>query len=208
MNRFLAALTVALVAANVAVADGLPPGAKRVTVDYKITTEKDYPDYLFFTVIGKDAVAVKLDSKTPLEVLAKDHKGGRFQARALVAVPKDAAKTYDGDKEFFAAIAAGKVEGQLKSKQFFYPSLEVKDTEKRNTIVVEYKLDKIDAKDGIVLVSKKDEPKKDNGKDSPDEEEAPVAGAPRSGALVAGLAAFAALTLGGLWLTGRARRKL
>src|SRR5438094_10667396 len=108
MKRLLAALVVGLLTASVLVADvPPPPGFKRVTIDHKITTEKDYADYAFFTVIGKDKVtAVKLDTKTPVEILAKD-RGGRFLGCTLVAVPKDAAKKYDSEKDFLAAIAAG-----------------------------------------------------------------------------------------------------
>src|SRR5262245_61749107 len=158
MNRLLALLTV-LLFAGAAVADVPPPkGFKRVVVDHKITTEKEFADYTFFTVIGKDRVTqVKFDPKTPIDIFAKD-RGGRFLNCTLVAVPKDAAKTYDSEKEFHAAIAAGKVEGQVKAKEGFFTQMEVKDTEPRNNILMEYKLEKIDAKTGIVL-AKKEEPK-------------------------------------------------
>jgi|SRR5579883_455155 len=211
MNRLLAVLTLGLVA-SVAVADVPPPkGFKRVTVDYKITTEKDYPEYAFFTVIGRNRVTpVKLDSKTPLDILAKD-RGGRFLACTLVAVPKDASKNYATEKEFHAAVAAGKVEGEVKAKEGFFTQMEVKDTEKRNAIVKEYTLDKIDAKEGIVLVAK-DSPKKDNGKDSGDDDsDTPntpsLASAPRGGLWIAGVAAALAMMFGGLWLVGRSKRK-
>jgi hypothetical protein len=189
-----------------------PPGFKIVRTDHKITTEKDQPDYEFFTVLGKDVTPVKFDAKTPAAILAKDHRGPRFMGRAFVAVPTGAAKKYDDEKEFYAAIAAGKVEGQVKAKQVFYAQQQVKDAVQGDTIVLEYKLDKIDAKDGIVL-SKKDESKKEGGKDSPDDgddapDREPVASAPRGGMWVAGLAGFAAVMLGGLWLAGRARRKV
>lgn len=212
MNRFLAVLTLGL-AASVAVADVPPPkGFKRVTVDHKITTEKDYPDYAFFTVIGRNRVTpVKLDAKTPIDILAKD-RGGRFLTCTLVAVPKDASTHFATEKEFHAAIAAGKVEGEVKAKEGFFTQMEVKDTEKRNTIVKEYTLDKIDAKDGIVLVAKKDAPKKDSGKDSPDDSPLPdspsATVAPRGGMWIAGVTAALAVMLGGFWLVGRSKRKV
>jgi hypothetical protein len=213
MNRFFAAAAVAALAAGLVVADVPPPaGFKRVQVDHKITTDKDLPDYEFFTLIGKDRVsAVKLDSKTSVEILAKD-RGGRFFGCTFVAVPKESGKNYASEKEYFAAIAASKVEGLVKAKQTFGTQMQVKDSDPRDKTVTEYKLDKVD-KDGIVLVVKKDEPnkdapKKDGGKDAPDDGDAPVATVPHGGTLVAGLAACAAVLLGGFWVVGRIRHKV
>jgi hypothetical protein len=210
MNRLLALFTVGLVA-GVAVADVPPPkGFKRVQVTHKITTEKDYPDLLFFTVAGNDQVtAAKLSEKEPLEI-AKD-RGGRFRACVLVAVPKNAGKKYTTEKEFYAAIRAGKVEGLVKSKLNFFLSSEVKDTDKRDVIVLEYKLDKIDAKEGIVLTVKKSADNKDapeDDSDTPGDVPTATARAPRGGVWVAGLGAALALMLGGFWLAGRARRRV
>jgi hypothetical protein len=89
--------------------------------------------------------------------------------------------------------------------------LEVKDTDKRLAIIMEYKLDKIDVEGGIVLITKNDEPMKDGGKDSP-EDDCVVPGvstfAPRGGLWFAGLATALAVMLGGTWLVGRTRRKV
>ncbi len=207
MSRTLLALGMALLAAHAVRADGLPPkGAKRVVADHKITTEKEFPDYAFYTVIGKGVVtAVKLDPKTPVEIPGAARGAGIGRNGYLVAVPKGAEKAYGSEKEFHAAIGAGKVEGQVRSKARLDSADTIKDTDKRDTITHEHKVEKVD-KDGIVLSTKRDvaAPEK---KDSPDAEDGVTAYTPRGGVWVAGAASFAALTLGGLWAVGRSRRK-
>lgn len=231
MNRLLLAAGVALllaVAAGPAVADIAPPkGFKRVALDNKITTEKEFPDYVFYTVIGgagkgggfkenanaaanaRGVNAVKFDPKTPIEIKAEGRGAGIGRQGSLVAVPKDARKKYASDEEFHAAIRLGKVEGALRAKVNFDSATTVKDTDARTTVTQEYKLEKIDPKDGLVITrvkgeEKKDEPKKDG---KPEEEEEGVAAyAPKGGVWVAALAATAGLVLGGLWLAGRRRR--
>lgn len=233
MRRLIAFLALAL-AAGIAAGDAAPPpGFRLVTLDYKITTDKDFPDYAFYTVVVDGQVtAVKFDSKTPVSLLGKNG-GRRFLGWTLVAVPKDAAKKYDSEGDFHSAIRSGKVEGQVKAKEVFSAQREVKDAGKRNPLLVEYKVTQVGAK-GIVLVAQKDEAPKEapkNGKDSPDDDsdfpvrwkcgndgpedsfdlftssDAPPGHTPRGGMLVAGLAGFGALTLGGLWVIGRTRRK-
>jgi hypothetical protein len=199
MNRLLAAVT-GLVLAGTAAADVAPPkGFKRVVLDNTVTTEKAYPEYAFFLVSGGDKVEpVKLDPKTPL-VVAGEGRGGRFRLVTLRAVPKDAGKAYPTEKEFHAAVAAGKVEGQVVGKTGFGTLAEVKDADPRKVVTREWKLEKIDAKEGIVLTSVPEAKKEP----SPEEEEAALA--PRGGAWVAGLAAAAAVALAGVWLAGRRR---
>jgi hypothetical protein len=205
MNRLVWVAAVGLVCAGIAQADIPPPsGLKRVSLEHKITTDKEYPDYVFYAVSGGDKVEpVKIDPKTPAVIKAG---GGRYRFVNLVVVPKGAAKEYQTDKEFNAAIASGKVTGQVKAKTGFDAFTTVKDGDTRRTIVKEYRLEKIDDKDGIVLAMKKDAtsaPVKDLPDEDPTSEVA--AFAPRGGVWVAGLTASLALVLTGLWLTRRNR---
>jgi hypothetical protein len=199
MRTTLAVALVALTSAGPARADIPPPaGFKRVTVDHKIETTKEFADYAFFTVIGFEQVtAVKLDTKKAYTIEGKN-RGGAFQFCELVAVPKDAAKGYATEKDFHAALAKGKVTGQIKAKEDFSSLTTLKATDARSSVTVTHKLEKVSAKDGIVFA----EGKKGGGK--PEEEE--LSGRPRGGLVVAGLAAAAGLVLGGLWLAGRSRR--
>lgn len=217
MSRVLLVLCVGLLAIPAARADGLPPpGSKRVTLDNKITTDKEYPDYRFFTVTGGKGpraklAEVKFDPKTPV-TLAGAGRNGIGRSGTLVAVPKDAEKNYDSEEKFHLALKNRAVEGLIQTKWNLDSQTTLKDTDKRTVVVYEFAVEKIDPKDGIVLKRKKDEeePKKDGDKkDSPDDDEAPgaTASAPRGGAWVAGLAAALGLTLGGVWVAGRTRRK-
>ena len=88
MHRYLAVLTLGAFALGVARADIPPPkGLKRIPIQHKITTEKDYPEYLFFVVVADTtATATKLDAKTPATF------DGGPRSLKFYAVPKDAAK--------------------------------------------------------------------------------------------------------------------
>lgn len=214
MNRLLAAMVLGLFLVGVVRADIPPPkGLKRVTVDHKIVTDKEYPDYVFFTLIGGGKTggtltAVKLDPKTPV-VITGAGRGGIGRLGSFIGVPKDAATKYDTEKDFHAAIKEGKVEGLVKAKKNFDAFTVVKDTDTRKLIVMEYSLDKIDAKDGIVLTAKTEEtPKKDpppEESDIPTDDGIATAYTPRGGVWVAGLAGSAALVFGGLWVVRRNR---
>jgi hypothetical protein len=209
MNRLVAVTVVGLLSAGVALADVPPPkGQKRVVADHKITTEKEIPDYTFFTVVGRDAVtAVKFDLKTPI-VIKGAGRGGAARFGFLYAVPKSAAKQYAGEKEFHEAIRNNKVEGQVAAKGNFPALAVLKDADPRDTVVFEHTFEKIDGKE-IVLKRKEDAAKKDGKEELPEEESgSPAAYTPRGGLWVAGLAAALAVTLGGLWLAGRGRRKV
>jgi hypothetical protein len=217
MYRVLPALALALLAAPVVRADGLPPpGLKRVPIDYKFTTEKEYPDYQFFTLSGGKGPraklnAVKLDPKTPALFPGAGRTGVGRQG-ALVAVPKGAAKNYETEEKFHLAIKNREVEGMIVTKANLDSQESIKDTDTRTVVVYEAAVEKVD-KDGVVLKWKKQEEPKKNGdkKDAPDDDDAPPGAnvsAPRGGTLIAGLASALALTLGGLWLVGRTRRKV
>lgn len=193
-------LAVALLAAAVATARAdvpPPPGLKRVTVDHKIETTKEFADFTFYTIVGFEKVTeVKLDPKKPFTIEGKG-RGGPFQFCTLVAVPKGAAKAYPTEKEFHAALAKDKVPGQIKAKEDFSSLTTIKSTDARTSVTLTHKLEKVSEKDGIVFAV----PEKKGGK--PEEEE--EAAQPRGGLWVAGLAATAGLVLGGLWLAGRSR---
>lgn len=213
MNRLLFAALVGLALANPASADIAPPkGLKRVVLDTRITTEKEFPDHAFFLVSGGDKVeAVKLDPKNPI-VIAGEGRGGRYQLVTLHAVPKDAAKKYGTEKAFHEAIVAGKVAGQLKARDGFPTLATLKDADARKTVTEEYKLEKIDLKDGLVVTHTKAGEKKgptsaSPGDGKPEEAEGVTAYTPKAGVWVAALAATAGLVFGGLWLAGRRRRE-
>jgi hypothetical protein len=204
MTRLVGVLALGFLVAGTVRADVAPPkGLKRVVLDNKITTEKDFSDLAFFLVSGGDKVEpVKFDPKTPL-VIEGAGRGGRFRFVQIVAVPKDAAKNYDGEKAFHTAIAAGKVQGQVKSKGGFSTLTTIKDTDARKAVVEEYKLEKIDPKDGLVFVSAKAGPTSAPPKGGGKEEEEETAYAPKNGVWVAGLAAALSMVFAGLWLARR-----
>jgi hypothetical protein len=219
MYRTLLALGIVLLVVPAVRADGLPPrGQKIVTLDNKITAEKEYPDYLFFTCTGGKGpraklTAVKFDPKTPVELKGAGRTGiGR--SGALIAVPKDAEKNYDTEEKFHLAIKNRTVEGMIQTKRNLDSQIAIKDTDARTVVVYEFAVEKIDPKDGIVLNWKKDaEQKKDGEKKDPldeDQEEAPggTVSAPRGGMWVAGVAVTLAVMFGGFWLVGRTRRKV
>jgi hypothetical protein len=218
MFRLLLTLGIGLLLATAAFADLKPPmGLKNVPIDHKFTTEKEYPDYLFFTISGGKGpraklTEVKLDPKTPANFPGAGRTGiGRLGT--LVAVPKESMKKYNSEKEFHDAIKDQKVEGMLATTARLDSQTTIKDTDKRTVIVREHSIEKIDAKAGIVIKTKPDEalPAKDAPKKEPQEEEEETAGVtaytPQGGVWIAGLAAALALTLGGFWLVGRGRRK-
>jgi hypothetical protein len=224
MNRLLA-FGVLLVVAGVASADVAPPkGLKRVTLDNKITTDKEYPDYEFFTVIGRGGVgkggfgkakggdgvtAVKLDPKTPIEIKGAGRGAGIGRLGYLVAVPKDSGKKYASEGEFHQAIRDGKVEGLVRAKTQLDALTTIKDTDTRTTVTREYKLEKIDPKEGIVLTAVKPDGDKATPPKGEEGEEGLAAGyAPQGGGWVAGVAATGAVVLFGLWFARRGRREL
>ena len=218
MCRVLMTLTIGLLGAGAVFADLRPPaGLKNVPIDHKFTTEKEYPDYLFFTLSGGTGPRARLkevtiDPKTP-GLFPGAGRTGIGRLGKLVAVPKDAAKKYDSEEKFHAAIKDEKVEGMVKTSTRLDSQTQIKDTDKRTVVVREHSIEKID-KDGIVLKTKPDEvapEKKDSGKDSPDDEDATpsvTAYTPRGGVWVAGLAVALAALFGGTWLVGRSRRKV
>lgn len=211
MTRLLAAAA-ALLVAGTALADiGPPPGFIRVPVEYKITTEKEIADYAFYTVnfLGDPAKELKIDPKTPGEI--KPPAAGARSGLRLVAVPKDAAKKFDSEKDFLAAVAKDKVSGAVWAKATFYGRKEVKEAGAPKVIVVEQKIEKVDAKEGIVFAKAAADPNAPPpppGCDVDDEAATPTAYAPKGGTWVAGVAGALAVVFGGLWIARRGRREL
>jgi hypothetical protein len=225
MKRFLALLTVVVVA-GAAVADVPPPpppkGKKYVSVSAEVVLGKDVTGYVFVQQVGT-GLGRPMFTHEKLELTEGKAKamaaGGRRTYVSLFAVPQDTAKEFKTDAELFEALGANKVKSAHRIG--FPGTATVSDTIKGDSVKWTYTITAIDTKTGIKTKvegegyeapkdgTKKDAPKTGEKKDSPeDEEDAPTTTAPRGGMWIAGLAAFAALTLGGLWIAGRGRRKV
>ena len=192
MTRVVGVLALVFLVAGGARADVPPPeGQKRVTLDNKVATETDCSDFAFFLHSGGDRVEpVKLDPMNPLVISGAGRKGSSSIVR-IVAVPRDAAGKYDSETAFHEAVAKGEVEGWVAAKAGFYTWTTIQDTDPRKTVTAEYKLEKIDPREGLVLVEVK-----------ADEETSAL----RTGPWVAGLALALALILAGAWVARRNRR--
>jgi hypothetical protein len=204
MYRGLLSLLVVLLGAGVVAADLRPPEGRNIPMEHTIITEKEYPDYNFY-LVNEKLIAVKLDPKVPIEIKTGDSFGSR-----LVGVPKDIDKRFVNEEERLSSLRKEvSIEGIVRSKTRFNSDGTVPETDQRTKIVLEHRIEGIDAKNGtIVLATKHMEPMKGGEKkDSPDD--APGVGVytPRNGVWVAGTAASLALVLGGLWFAWRARRK-
>lgn len=220
MNRLLAALTVGLIA-GVAVADIPPPpppkGKKYVSVNNEVVLAKDVSGYVFVKQVTSIPARPK-PTYSKLELTADKATAIPEPARrtyvTLFAVPADAAREFKTDDELFDALGAKKVKGVHGIS--FNSSATVSDKVKGDSVKWTTTVTAIDDKgiktkvEGEGYEPPADKPKPGGGKPPEEEEEAPVASAhtPRGGVWVAGLATFAALTLGGFWLAGRARRKV
>jgi hypothetical protein len=213
MNKLLALLTVGLIA-GVAVADVPPPpppkGQKYVSVSNEVVLAKDVTGYVFvqqtvsFPGGGSNAKKLTLSADKATAIAA----GGRRMAVNLVAVPEDAAKEFKTDDELFDAIKAKKVKGAQSLG--FNNTVTVSDKVNGNSVKWTYTITAIDAKGIKTKIEGEgyEAPATKPAKDSPeDDADTPtVAQTPRGGTWVAGLAAFAAIMLGGMWLAGRTRR--
>ena len=214
MKRLLAALALGLLLAAGARADLIPPGTRNVAIDHKITTDKDFADWSFFVVSGAGRVReVKLDAKTPLTIPGSTAVGNGpapdpdekrkalqlpYRSNLLVAIPTATVKAFPSEKELHAAIWALKVEGMARVKNAFGDHENAKATDPRKSVVRQFRVAKIDAKDGIVLEAVKAEGRPGR------EEEDPVAGAYPW--VAGGLALAGAVGVAGLWVSRRARQ--
>jgi hypothetical protein len=217
MKKLLALLTFVLVA-DIALADVPPPpppkGKKYVSVNNEVLLGKDVTGYVFVQSLGGFGPGApgltykKLELST--EKATEMPTIGRRTFVSLIAVPQDAAKEFKTDDDLFAAIKAKKVKGTLSIA--FNGTATVSDKVKENSVKWTHTITAIDAKgiktkvEGAGIEPPVEKPKKDSPQDDAD---APTDSAqtPRGGMLIAGVAAFAAIMLGGLWFVGRTRRK-
>jgi hypothetical protein len=200
-HRHLAAFVVLGLAAG-ARADAPPPaGQVRVPVDHVITTDKDYPDYVFVVVIGADAdwsKKAELTKDKPLKIEAAG-RGGRARLCWLAAVPAAAAKEFKSDKELFQAVIDRKVPGLLTTKDINFSPFTVRSEKDAPKVIEEkHKLERLDKDKGIVLTSEK-VGLADDADPQGLKEESAVRWA------VAGVAAALAACGLGVWLVGRRR---
>lgn len=216
MKKLLGVFALAILTTGISRADiGIPKDMRLIPTDHKIETETDFTDFNFFIISGEKITAVKLAPKTPLLVTSASMHP-KLKVANLVAVPKDAQKGFKTPAEFQKALREQKVTGALTANTVFSGTTAVKLGDKRASITERWTVDKVNDKDGILLtpVAPKEKEKDKNSGDadefSDDGEETntPSAFAPRGSGLIAGLAATVAVTLTGLWLTGRRRRNL
>ncbi|HEX4608757.1 MAG TPA: hypothetical protein VH092_11190 [Urbifossiella sp.] len=215
MNRTLISLVGLLAAAAAARADlAVPPpaGKKFAKIEVVFTTEKSYPEFDFYVVVGSTPKKVEFGPDAPAKVDG-NRRNGPLGVAKFVAVPKGAAETFPTEKAFTDALRTGKVTGQAGTKQTFYAQTTIDAKDPRNTVVETYAVEKVDAKDGIVLKAAKGTgtaPPKAGDKNAAEDENADpadeaAAPAPRGGVVIAGLAAALALAFAGLWLARRSR---
>jgi len=226
MDRALLTLVVSLFTPSLARADVLPgiPLPRVILIDHTISTDKKYPEYLFFLIAdGTQPIAVKLDPETPIE-----YRGTLNDPdRVFVAVPRESRLKYPTPKEFEEAITSFQVEGIVRSKQPLVVRFLVRRSDHRSMIFREHRVESIDVTEGIVVVTKdvpsktpvtrkkevspkKDtDPKNDAAVKELDRETTSsesVSPTPESG-WIAGLAGSLAVLLGGVWLVRRVRGK-
>jgi hypothetical protein len=199
------ALTAVLLATGVAAANAPPSPGRLIPVEHTVTTDKEYPDYDFYLIDpgNKKVVAVKFGPKNPIELKAKP---GESYSYRLAGVPKGEEKNYANEEDFHSTLGKEGGAHQSYARRYFESSVSAALTDKRDRIVREHKVEKIDAKESIIVLTTKDVESK---KDAPEDDDAPgvSAYAPRDGTLVAGVAASLAVMLGGLWLAGRVRAR-
>jgi hypothetical protein len=210
-------LACVLVVVPAARADLIPPGTKNIPIEYKIETDAEHADWAFFVVHGSGGIKqVKFDPKNPVTIPGSSGVGNGpvrrpgekgepldlpYRASTLVAVPKNSLKKYAGEKELYAAIADGKVEGQVRAKDAFRDHENAKVTDPRKSITRRFKVTKVDAK-GIVLEAAKADP----AAPGPGEEEEASARPPVYLWVAVGLAAAGSFGFAGFWYTRRTRR--
>jgi hypothetical protein len=206
MKQMTVVVLAGLFGAGLARADLLAPGTRNIGVEHRIETDKDYPDFVFFTISGSGAVTpVKLEQKTPLTIPGDDATGRGpvtvgekkrarpYRSTSLVAVPKKAGDSYPSEKEFHAALNEKTVPGSAESQPL--PDHEnVKIEDSRKSIVKQWRVEKIDPKEGIVLTDV-----------TPEEQVVVVQTGGGLRPWMVGLAGTLAVVLLGLWVARRSR---
>ena len=173
--------------------------AKKLATDSEAALAKDVTGYTFVTQVTEFRPA-PAKPKYAKVALAGDKAvampaAGRRAFVALIAVPQDAAREFKSDDDLFAALEAKKVKG---AQAFGFPSTAtVADSVKGDPVKWTYTITGVDEKGIRTRVEGEgaDKQLEKKGKGP-----APVS------AWMAGGALALALTLGGLWLAGRARR--
>ncbi len=204
MNKKLTALTVALLCANVAIADVPPPpppkGKKYISVNSEVILGKDVTGYVFVTQVStfpaRGATHAKVEFPAGKAVAMP--AGGRRTFVELIAVPQDAAKEFKTDAELFTALGTNKVKGTQRLG--FGGTATVADTIKGASVKWTHTITAIDAKGIKAKVEGEgyEVPVPKKGKE-------PLA---LGGLWMAGGAAALAVMFGGLWVVGRKRRKV
>lgn len=214
MNRWFAALVVALFALAPARADvAPPPGQKRVPVTVVVEAGEDLPDYVFIeagsrTYYGSDGPPTpgapperagwRTDSWVNRVDLAPGRPvsstGGTRDGGSLYAIPKAAAAGRD-DNELIHAVNEGTVAGAARIG--FGGSRELPTTDPRTEITDRYRVARTPA--GVAFV-KVEEPAGESGDDH-----GPAGRAVPWRWVVAGAAALA-VALAGVWVVWRVRK--
>lgn len=207
MTRFVAVLLAAAVLASAARADIPPPlpplGKKYVSLENEVVLGKDVTGYVFVQSHGHGPGAprmmyyrVELPPGEPVQMPA----AGRYTYTGLYAVPQEVAKEYKTEDELCKALEAGKVKGAHSIG--FGGDTAVPITTLRKSVKWTHTITGIDD-EGIKRTVEGEGHEKPA--DRPEKQGRPSV---LGGACVAGGAGALALLLGGLWLAGRARRKM
>lgn len=177
-----------------------------IPVDHVFTTDKEYPDYSFFKVVNDGALEVEFTPKVPIQFRAAKLPA-QVSRLEIVAIPRDAKSKYKTEKELLAAVVNRKIPGRVATKGTYPQSTIVQFGDPRPSVLVEHAVDNIDPKKGWVILEagkKKCGPDEDEEAETPDVGAvAPAADVPAGRGWVAGLALFAGLVTGGLWLARR-----
>lgn len=127
-----------------------PPWLKRVDTDYQIETDRAYPDWVFFTVGGDKITRVRIDPAHPLKIQGAG-RAGSYRICQLVAVPRAEVEKYTSQEELNKAISDYKMPGLQRADESFDSYGTVNVADRRDTIVVRYKLVALDPVTGLVL---------------------------------------------------------
>lgn len=210
MVRPILSVIVVLLAAHAAIADVRPPfekGEKFANIRNEVVLGPDVTGYVFVqaTESGPNSIYNKLDltTETAKEL---DHTHVTVY---LIAVPQDIAKEFKTEDELFEALRAKSVKGTHRIK-FVNEQIVVSDKVEGDLFARTHIITAIDAKDGIKTKIEKDYELSADKLLKEIRSEQPLS---QSGnvnfitAGIAGMAAFAAIAIGGFWLVGRSRRK-
>lgn len=143
-------------ATNPATAQISPPpkGTARVPIDYVITTDRTFPDYVIVVEIGARAdwsFRVDLDPTKPIRISGQG-RIGRAAICSLRAIPVESARQFQSDEDLIVAEIDRKLKGVLNCRdESFQPFLDVDDTDAPMRIERRYRILRITPEEGIVL---------------------------------------------------------